>query len=187
MFIPSDSPPACIPRPKELPWVPTVALAPTPPTPVGFFGITYGRNSYSYYASKRKDYGVVGPLFYYGVKVNVANQYFPITPIFDTNEISIKEIENTIKPNIDINNANIVLPNYDEYFVSSQGLSGAISPQLYKNAILSNESTQDLSTGYKLLFPLSYNHQYGLYGTDIPIEFKFDKPEFYFEFYFSSI
>ena len=52
----------------------------------------------------------------------------------------------------------------------------------YENGILTNQSTRDISSGYRLIYPVNYdNYNAWNFNGTIPEEFKLDPVNFYFD------
>jgi len=134
------------------------------PTPVGIFSLSFGKNKFIYYLAKRKDYGIGGA------------QKGNYTTSMDINEIPISDDGTSLSEEVNISKNNITLPNYDNYNVQAQGLSGAMSPGNFKNGALYGLSATDLNSGYNISY-LPYTDMY----TPIPDHFQLPDANFYFE------
>lgn len=98
--------------------------------------------------------------------------YFP-NSFYDINEVPING--NSLSNATNLTSNNIVLPNYDNFNVQAQGLSGCIKTTIFENGMLFGLSDAETNNGYSLKY---YNDN----NTQIPDFGKFDdKPNFYFE------
>ncbi|PKD18733.1 hypothetical protein APR41_17640 [Salegentibacter salinarum] len=83
--------------------------------------------------------------------------------------------------NSKIENNNPSFPNYDNYNVQAQGLSGGMSSRLFENGVLFGLSGKENAEDYSLEHPLSGA------SASLNAETRFDnRPEFYFENEISS-
>lgn len=81
----------------------------------------------------------------------------------DVHEFSMEE-------QLDIQKNNLILPNYDNFNVSAQGISGSFKANIYGNNVLDGVSIGDNSLGYRVL-----------YAKPIDNEIGFAKSDFYFD------
>lgn len=99
------------------------------------------------------------------------------TKFFDINEIPS---QNNSSSSLDVSNNNLTFPNYDNFNVQAQGISGSMKATIYENGTLFGLSDRDNSKGYTLKY---YNDNSG--SIDATSKFD-DKPFFYFDNEISS-
>lgn len=95
----------------------------------------------------------------------------------DINETTF--LTNNITDNISVTENNLVLPNYDDFNVQAQGLSGSIAATHLENGVLFGMDGNENKEGYKLIY--NNNHL-----VDIKQGFSNQLPFFYFENEISS-
>ncbi|HEX8562835.1 MAG TPA: hypothetical protein VF676_07645 [Flavobacterium sp.] len=168
------------------------------PTPIGIFSLSFGKQEFKYWLGQNEGNFVTGPLYFQkGVHTVTKQVYhsghmeFPnyIPPYWETvvvgeafmdiDEIPVgaTEFSNVSDPATN----NIAQPNYDNYNVQAQGLSGSMASKIYENGVLFGLANKENKQGYKL--------QYNINGssTDVPNYAKFDgRPNFYMENEISS-
>lgn len=162
------------------------------PTPVGFFGVNYSRTKVDVSLRKREGTVTLGPLLFYDYSMELGDS----GTLFKNESMDVfghrGEGEIFLDTPDEISN-DFMLPNYDSYSVQSQGLSGVISPRLFKNGVLTQ--TGRGKNGYRISYPYnqncisngSYYHTclYGDYPEPLPY-FRFNKAYFYFDNEISS-
>lgn len=109
---------------------------------LGFFWYSYGHLKYEYSLFKKTDLNSSGILNAYASKEVNSN--------FESSELASMDSKtvNTFLRDNYYENSNykgyphLIFPNYDNYFVSAQGLSGSISPSIFEEIELFSNSTK---------------------------------------------
>ena len=172
------------------------------PTPVGFFSLSFGKQTFKYWMSKNENNSVSGPIYFNSGVQNITTTYQVWVPLnnheltdghwetrtrttatngfMDINETPI--LNNELSKESKLINNNIDFPSYDNYNIQAQGISGSMSPTLYENGALFGLSGKENKDGYKL------NYSTQITSTSpIPDNAKFDnKPNFYLDNEISS-
>ncbi|AWI25289.1 hypothetical protein HYN49_04905 [Flavobacterium pallidum] len=168
------------------------------PTPIGVFSLSFGKQEFKYWLGDNDENFVTGPLYFQnGVKDITKSTWVPPRTItagqgqqehipghwvvsivgqafMDINEIPISN--NSFSSTSDPAANNITQPNYDNYNVQAQGLSGSMTSTIFENGVLFGLTGKENKAGYKL------NYNINSASTNIPDYAKFDgRPNFYME------
>lgn len=186
-----------------------IPISPTGDAITGSFGV----QKIKYYLDKLENYEVNGPLYYkqaqeqgeweclYRIDQTYPAVYY--THPVDANhvhqnvyvyEVYLKKNNNSLmdvyevdlydnSTSLKLDNNNAVFPNYDNYSVSAQGLSGSMKPILYKNGALmslNKEIEEENNNDYQLTYKIPQEASAaGIYRFN-------SRPEFQFENEYSS-
>lgn len=166
------------------------------PTPIGVFSLSFGQQKFKYWLGKNTNNYVTGPIYYFKGVDNIYKQVYRCHYIggqvdsglecgwftelagkafMDINEVSTAS--GSFSNATTTSNNNLVFPNYDNYSVQAQGLSGNISSTLFENGALFGLDGKENSEGFKLKYEVN-----GSSGSSLDDKLKFNnKPFFYFE------
>ena len=159
------------------------------PTPVGVFSLSYGKTKYKYYLATRKDTYVTGPLYFSEFSTGADEVGNSLDSFEDIREISLIENESELSSKTDVAKNNITLPNYDNFSIQAQGISGSIAPVIFKNGAIAGLSNNDISNGYesrymnnmKTPFENPQANYFLWSNSATPESLKMDYVNFYFE------
>jgi len=174
------------------------------PTGEGMITASFGYQKIEYYLDKLESTGVNGPLYFKDAKPLtgrwLCTYYDGLTPIVyecdpedvnsnatDTigyvNDVDsfgdIYEVDfGYSSQSLDLDTHNAVFPNYDNYRVTAQGLSGTMRPSIYKNGALLGlrKDIEEDNNDYEITYNIQDNS-----NTSFNIT-----PEFHFESEYSS-
>jgi YD repeat-containing protein len=173
------------------------------PTPVGIFSLSFGKQTYRYWASKNTENAISGPVYFNNSVQYKTTTYQVWVPrnshepelgswgtrtittdtkgFMDMTETPIVANELSTASNIVANN--MTAPAYDSYNIHAQGFSGGMSSVLYENGALFGLSGKENSEGYKVNYATEITSGSG----SVPDYAKFDTmPNFYLDNEISS-
>jgi hypothetical protein len=161
------------------------------PTPIGIFSASFGKQEFKYWMGKNVNDYVTGTMnFNKGVNDVIRRKFVSyhhgevqrwITEtigksFMDINELSINSVDGTLSTETDVVANNMTFPNYDNFGVSGQGISGSMSATHYKNGALFGLDGKENKEGYTLKYTVRNQNAS---GTDFT---KFNsKPQFDFD------
>ncbi len=179
------------------------------PTAEGMITASFGYQKIEYYLDKLETTGVSGPLYFKGLEattgrwecsynngpLNFKHHVDPghthpnvdsyvvnyINDVDSFGDIYEVDFNGTSNNTLELDRNNAVFPNYDNYRVTAQGISGSMKPTLYRNAALQGLRKDIEESG-------SYNSDYEIsYKTQNNTNAGFNiEPEFHFENEYSS-
>lgn len=143
------------------------------PTYVGVFSASFGKQEFKYWMGKNVVNYVTSPLYFHKGVADVTTQvYVPRRPgkppgepvwipgywktvyveqaFMDINEVSIND--GNFSNTTDVAGNNMTFPNYDDFAVSGQGVSGSMSATIYKNGALFGLNGKENKDGYSLKY-----------------------------------
>ena len=149
------------------------------PTPIGIFSASFGKQKFKYWMGKNVNNFVTSPLYFHKGIIDITkwvtvqkcvtdydhyDEYGNYAEIctdtlveklvgrsfMDINEISLSE--NGFNGTTNVGENNMTFPNYDNFSVNGQGISGSMSATIYKNGALFGLDGKENKAGYSLKY-----------------------------------
>ncbi|GMN06259.1 hypothetical protein MTsPCn5_16480 [Croceitalea sp. MTPC5] len=110
----------------------------------GIFWVSYQHTRFEYSLFKNTRYKVSGSLNPYAIIETDDNHNQKVSSIMDVKQYHVDDSDAGVGANpAFINYETLTFPNYDNYMVNSQGISGNLSPRFFEEATLVNRGNED--------------------------------------------